>query len=137
MSKKKKILWIDDEVWYLEGYLAYFSDHPKIEIQVISTIDSAVFKLQNDKFDLIISDFFIEDFQNEEHYLIKLRNGDFDLENDNPKISEIPIIIFSLAGDYIIGKEMGNLFRTVSCMNKAETMTHDIELEIKRILSIA
>lgn len=96
MSKKEKILVIEDYILFLEEWMEILPEKFDVEVVGVSTIESAAFQLENNFFSLVITDWHL-DGELSRDLLVRIREGQFDSANDLRKTSKVPIIIYSAA----------------------------------------
>jgi CheY-like chemotaxis protein len=105
---KKKIIWIDDEPRILNSFFEEIRLSLDVQVDFYSGVESAIYLLQNNYYDLIITDVMMPynggdlDYSLEEDGLRlgwfltkKIRSGAWDNKNNHFALSKTPVIIFS------------------------------------------
>ncbi len=107
-EQKKKILFIDDEPLYAKNYTFALEHFLDIEFDLYSTVESAIYLLQTNYYDLIITDLmmrveipleatFKDRFYGGAFLIKKIRSGVWDSKDNNFALSKTPIILLSNA----------------------------------------
>lgn len=107
-EKKRRILWVDDEPRCIDACVFYLVEVLNVEVDLYSTVESAIYQLQTNCYDLIITDLMMpleisleipyEDTYQAGAFLIKeIRSGIWDNENNNFALSKTPIILWTNA----------------------------------------
>jgi DNA-binding NtrC family response regulator len=94
MSEKNNILVIEDNNFVLEVLIESLSKDLNVNVEGASTIESAIFYLRKDYFNLIITDWYL-DHELSTDLLIRIREGEFDSDKNHLKTSKTPIVIYS------------------------------------------
>lgn len=138
--KPKSILWVDDDL--SESVILHLQKELNIKVDSVSTLSSAIYRLQNTQYNLVITDMIFPQGQqgngNPEKYLRvpgvwlirKIREGVF-----GKRVAEIPIIIFTiLVSKDLIDKLDSEKFSGVYAFSKSNISVGELILKASKLI---
>lgn len=139
-NKPKLILWVDDNL--RESYILPLQKELNIKVNVVSTLSSAIYRLQNTRYDLVITDMSFPRGQ-QEHEMLKqsivipglwlirkIREGVFGQES-----AKIPIAVYTiLQAGSLTDMLASNKLSEVYAFSKSNISLKDFLLRVSKLI---
>lgn len=138
-EKKKKILWVDDDIEVLKAIIARVERNLNVRIDTASTIDSAIYLLQIPLYSLIITDSFIlyekapYGVLGGEYLIREVRIGSFD--RGEIKVKKIPIIVLSVGATEKYENTLREKWSGIYVFDKAKIIEADYFSKFKKLIT--